>query len=291
MVDAGSSAVAQAPALSQAEVGALLGAILALGGAVLVPLVMLLGRLWIPRGPHFFARWGFTHLAQVVLLWLAASFVAALAFGRVESFEATLWRGALVFLPPAAWIVILAKRLDPDGLHALGWRLEGSTRASLFGLAAYALLLPALFGVTLFWPWLFELLGGEHETQDVVREFLQLESGARLVPVIFGVLVLPFFEELAFRAFLQPLLVQNLREVGGVVLTAALFGLLHGLSAFLPVFVLALILGGVMQRTRRFAACWAVHAAHNGLILALLLYSPGAQDWLGTGTLLAVLLP
>jgi hypothetical protein len=82
---------------------------------------------------------------------------------------------------------------------------------------------------------------------------------------------LPFVEELFFRGFLQPLLVQNFRDKGGVVLTAAIFGALHGASSFLPIFGLALVLGGVMLRTQRLMAAWAIHALHNGLQIGLIL--------------------
>jgi hypothetical protein len=37
-------------------------------------------------------------------------------------------------------------------------------------------------------------------------------------------------------------------------------------------------MGGVMLRTQRFVACWAIHAAHNGLIVSALLYLPAARE-------------
>ena len=44
---------------------------------------------------------------------------------------------------------------------------------------------------------------------------------------LFGTLAAPLFEELAFRGFLQPLLVRSLGAVAGIGLAAALFGALH----------------------------------------------------------------
>ena len=82
---------------------------------------------------------------------------------------------------------------------------------------------------------------------------------------------MPLLEEVLFRGFLQPLLVQNFRDKGGIVLTSALFAVMHGTSAFLPIFGLSLILGAVMLRTQRLTAVWAIHALHNGLQVALLL--------------------
>jgi membrane protease YdiL (CAAX protease family) len=91
---------------------------------------------------------------------------------------------------------------------------------------------------------------------------------------LLATLVVPFFEELLFRGFLQPFLVQNFHDRGGVVLTSLFFAMLHGGSAFGPIFVLSLLLGGIALRTRRLWASWAVHAVHNGLMIAVFLYNP-----------------
>lgn len=271
----------------------LLGLALLLSGIVIVPMVIALGKLWIPERNNFFARWGFTHFVQIVLMWLATTFLLSLVWtsiaGEETSLQKSLLFSALVFLGPTLLIFRFAAKLDPDGIRCLGLRGAGSLRSVLYGLSAYALLLPALFGTTLIWPWLIEWVGIEHEAQEVMRAFLDMDPAQMVLPLLLAVVVLPFFEELVFRAFLQPLLVQNFREVGGVVLTSALFAALHGISVFLPVFVLALIMGGVMQRTQRFAACWAIHALHNGLMLALVLYSPGARELMDSSALLSLI--
>jgi membrane protease YdiL (CAAX protease family) len=91
--------------------------------------------------------------------------------------------------------------------------------------------------------------------------------GAALV-----IFVLPFFEELVFRGFLQPLFVQNLGDRGGVFLTSLVFAIPHGDSAFLPIFGLALLLGSLKLRTQRLSAPYAVHALHNAVAFVLLGY-------------------
>jgi hypothetical protein len=45
-----------------------------------------------------------------------------------------------------------------------------------------------------------------------------------LFAVIFG----PLFEEIVFRGFIQPLLTRDIGNAAGILLTAAVFGLLHG---------------------------------------------------------------
>jgi hypothetical protein len=51
--------------------------------------------------------------------------------------------------------------------------------------------------------------------------------GSLVLLAIFGTTAAPLFEELAFRGFLQPLLVRDLGAVVGIAVAAALFGALH----------------------------------------------------------------
>ena len=96
-----------------------------------------------------------------------------------------------------------------------------------------------------------------------------------------GILVQPFLEELVFRGFLQPLLVQNLSDRLGVVVTSVLFALMHGRHAFFPIFVLSLLIGGIMLRTRSLWAAFAIHAANNAFAFVVVVF--GKQLLEGSG--------
>jgi membrane protease YdiL (CAAX protease family) len=118
-----------------------------------------------------------------------------------------------------------------------------------------------------FWPWAVEALGEPYEQQKLLEELAKVPRAELPWFFVLAVVVAPLLEEILFRGFLQPLLVQNLSDKAGVALASALFALLHGAGAFLPVFCLSLLLGGLMLRTQRIAAPWLVHALHNGLVL------------------------
>jgi membrane protease YdiL (CAAX protease family) len=124
------------------------------------------------------------------------------------------------------------------------------------------------------WTWILESAGHEPATQEVAQAFAALEPGQYAVPLLIGILIQPFLEELVFRAFLQPLLVQNFREVAGVGLTSLAFAALHGTEVFLPIFVLSCLLGAVMLRTQNLWAVWALHALNNGLMFGLIHLRP-----------------
>src|ERR1019366_8877341 len=63
-------------------------------------------------------------------------------------------------------------------------------------------------------------------TKNTMTELME-DRVSLLLMTVFGVTLGPLCEELAFRGFLQPLLVRSLGAVPGIVLAAVPFGLLH----------------------------------------------------------------
>lgn len=105
-----------------------------------------------------------------------------------------------------------------------------------------------------------------------------------IVLAIFGTTAAPVAEELAFRGFLQPLLVRNLGALGGIGLTAALFGGLHyseygdSWRSALLVALAGAAFGWVRNLTGSTAAAAVMHASFNGLQFAALL-SVAKSGW------------
>jgi membrane protease YdiL (CAAX protease family) len=253
-------------------VRAQLGAVLVVVGLSLAPLTILVARRIFPGRNVVFARWGFSHVFGVVLVgggmlglsqWIWPVRADPLDL-QVEFVRMAAVLGAVVAL-----IARFAYRLDPEGWRALGLWRGMHARAVATGGVAYVLSWPTLVGLGFVWPWILGKLGIEFEPQSALEAFHTLPRDRIALIVVLGVVVLPFFEEVLFRAFLQPLLVQNFSEKGGVVLTSLFFAAMHGESAFLPVFGLSVVLGSVMLRTQRLTAVWAVHALNNALAFAL----------------------
>ncbi len=103
---------------------------------------------------------------------------------------------------------------------------------------------------------------------------------ALILMAIFGVTVAPVAEELAFRGFLQPLLVRSLGPAPGILLTAIPFGLLHyqeyGNSwRHVALICLAGAAFGVMRQiTGSTKAAALMHASYNSLFF-LAVFSTG----------------
>jgi CAAX protease family protein len=109
--------------------------------------------------------------------------------------------------------------------------------------------------------------------KDEANPMTELMKGrsALILMAIFGVTVAPVAEELAFRGFLQPLLVRSVGPAFGVLLTAIPFGLLHfeeyGNSwAHVVMICLAGASFGVMRQiTGSTKAAALMHASYNAL--------------------------
>ena len=250
------------PGLATAQAGA----VLALSGVVITPLVVLLVRRIFPGRNVVFARWGFSHVVLIVATVLVVVALTGLVgpTGK-EHVVLNLVRMAIGLGAGVALLASFAVRLDPEGIRCLGLWRGRHLRAFFAGVSAYVLLAPAIAGVGLLSSWFLDFTHLGTGKQQIAENLASLAPGERWFPVLLGTLVVPLFEELLFRVFLQPLLVQNFRERAGIALTSIVFAALHGVDAFLPIFVLSLLLGSIMLRTQRLVAVWGIHALHNGV--------------------------
>jgi len=111
-------------------------------------------------------------------------------------------------------------------------------------------------------------------TGNPLTDLMQDRTSAILMAV-FGVTIAPLTEELAFRGFLQPLLVRSLGAAPGICLAALPFGLLHfheyG-NSWRHAVLIALAgacFGWMRQATGSTRASAIMHAAYNGFIFAV----------------------
>lgn len=248
--------------------------------ALLPPAWLVVGRVF-PGRNVFFARWGFLDLVKVILVGV----VAVIASDALPRFEPTLLlvltRLALFLGAMCAMAWYVAERSEPEGARTLGFRTDRVGSAIAAGVFLYLACLPGVIGLGFVSPWLAELGGGEWRVQQLLPLFTEAGGAGRVLAVVLMVAVVPLMEELLFRGFLQPLLVQNLREPAGVAVTSLVFAALHDSSVFLPVLGLSLVLGAIKLRTQRLWAVWFMHAMHNGVVLTAYWSSPELRAALG----------
>lgn len=207
-----------------------------------------------------FLLWGGVNLAAAALLLtegedsppaaplLAATALAQLAFAVPAL--ASAWRG---------WRMEelgLGRRAHPSGLGT--------------GLLTFGLVAPLLLACNLSWQLLWIWFTGESAIQDV-RSLISEDpsSDATSILVLAGLLV-PFLEELFFRGILLTWMEARLGAKRALVLSSIIFASLHGPAAFGPIFVLSLVMGAAMLRTRNLLVPFVIHALNNSLLLLFL---------------------
>jgi hypothetical protein len=198
---------------------------------------------------HLAVAIGHLHLAQGVeavpemLVGYTLLFTAVMAIFRIQ-YDRPFWR-SLGWTPtpvPFMWCVI-----------------GGFGTTILMGLVAWLIRTPPSAGPLM----------------DMMKD-----RTALILMAIFGTTAAPLFEELAFRGFLQPLLVRDLGAIGGVALTAVLFGGLHyseygdSWRSALLVALAGAAFGAMRQRTGSTTAAAIMHASFNGLQFVAIL-APG----------------
>ena len=225
-----------------------------------------------PREPF----WSYTDLAIFIGLTIPC---LLLGVGLVRGFELLFHFHARIrtieFLPAqflgyglmfAGLMLLFRWQYDRPFWRSLGW-----TTLSLSPMLIVIAGLMTAFGVSGV-----SLLLKTPNTSNPMTEMLQ-DPASLILVAVFGLTIGPLSEELAFRGFLQPLVVRSLGVVPGILVAAIPFGLLHfqeyGNSWRHAVLIsLAGAAFGAMRHvTGSTRASTLMHSAYNALFFFALL--------------------
>lgn len=142
-----------------------------------------------------------------------------------------------------------------------------TTLLAMFPLTLLLLILNAAVLVGLGW-----LLGGaiENPQEQALAPggVLNLTDYLWLLPAV--AVAAPIVEELVFRGVLYPYLRQLMRPLFAVLLSAAIFSLVHFIDVLLaPLFVTGVVLALVREYTESILPCILLHALLNGISLTV----------------------
>jgi len=140
------------------------------------------------------------------------------------------------------------------------------------GISAYLAVLPIIFGLLLFLVWLVSIFQYEPSPQRIIEVFVQedgrnpwLMGYALFLATVIG----PAIEEIFFRGFFYAALRKRFKAIPSALVTAIFFSLLHESAfAFLPIFLLSLLLTYVYEKRKSLVAPMALHICHNVLFLS-----------------------
>ena len=160
----------------------------------------------------------------------------------------------------AALLLIFRMEYGRPFWKSLGWTAPSPRLPWLVAAGLGAAIGAALAGSLLHMP----------QTSNPMMELMKDPASVVLV-AIFGVSVGPLCEELAFRGFLQPLLVRSFGAIPGILAAAVPFGLLHFMqygNSWRHVLVIALsgaAFGWMRHATGSTKASTIMHASYNML--------------------------
>jgi membrane protease YdiL (CAAX protease family) len=217
--------------------------------------------------------WGYADLALVIGLLTAATF----AIGLVAMAAIAVWHLSMTSPPLlltsniAIYVALLItlkfvfSRYREPMLPSLGWHMR----------APNVLMGAALGGIAL--PFIISGVAYALHTPQVKTPMDQVPDSVPLA--LMAVILAPFFEELFFRGFLQPLLTRTFGLILGVLVTGTLFGGLHAAEySFVWQYVVAISLVGVALG---FVRVWTgsivpttvMHGCFNGLQVVAVVFS------------------
>jgi uncharacterized protein len=109
---------------------------------------------------------------------------------------------------------------------------------------------------------------------------------------IFAVTFGPLMEELFFRGMLYPVLARRIGVLGGIFITASLFGLMHfaqygrSWGAVLIIFLVGVVLTTIRAVTKSVASSFLAHVGYNGTLMLLAAAATGGFKHMEKASLL-----
>lgn len=149
----------------------------------------------------------------------------------------------------------------------------GDIRAAMF---SYLIAMPVFIGLSILSSYIFRSV---HTPINPVQMEGMLASSPldRLLLLIETAVVAPIVEETMFRGVLMPALMSRWGRVGGMLMTSAIFALLHPNlpEGFLPLFGIGLAFAIVFAKRKTLLPSIVMHSIHNGIITVtmILLFS------------------
>jgi uncharacterized protein len=221
--------------------------------------------------------WGYTDLCLFVFFALLGMLAGALVV-KIEAAVFHFTKAPVWALLPAQMVtyavlfggiqLVFRVAYDRPFWRSLGWNATGLAAPRIVMAGMTTAMTVILAGS------LIHLPGGANPMTELLQGRV-----AFVLMAAFGVGVAPLCEELAFRGFLQPLLVRSLGAVAGILIAGAAFGLLHyqeygnSWRHALLICGAGVSFGCMRHFTRSTKAAVIMHASYNGLLFLLLSFS------------------
>lgn len=172
------------------------------------------------------------------------------------------------------WIIVrFLHRRYGAGWRELGFRWKKTWRLSLKGFLLYLGFIPILAVLTYISLLFCSVIGITPEPHQLVEILLKEKSlWYILYLIVVASFFAPIFEEIIFRGLIYQGLKKHIGTLKAVLISSALFSLLHFNTAqFIPVMGLGILLCFIFEYTGSLVPVILIHMANNGLFMGLFL--------------------
>jgi len=229
------------------------------------------------------AKWGFWDICKAVIIFLFAQRV--LLFAELFVFRAVpfledrhnlrlMLSATIADIAVISAVLFYVRAERRQALSSLGLTAKGFLVNIRYGVLSYVGLMPVLAAVMFGSSNLFRYFNIPVEPQPVLIILKEETHIPSLVYMCFFTSLLgPVLEEIFFRGFVYGVLRKRTGVFWGIVLSAAFFAYIHAnLASFFPILCLGILLAYLYEKTGSLIPSITVHAIHNSLSLAFLLF-------------------
>ncbi|MFT5232492.1 MAG: membrane protease YdiL (CAAX protease family) [Candidatus Krumholzibacteriia bacterium] len=220
-----------------------------------------------PPSLSLWDRWPAPRILGLAILLMATNFILQMVFYTLIGglFVPVLMGTIGGVILPLGW---LAQRNHFPYRTDYSLTTPKPVTALLSGLVALAALVPT----SLLAQWSMSLHPPDPEWASFMAENMPsgaVETGLAILTVV---ILAPLAEELIFRGFIHRLASRKWGPLAATVISALIFGLIHGEPWYLFGLVgIGIVLALVYETTGSVLACWITHMVHNAVSLGMML--------------------
>lgn len=224
-------------------------------------------------------KWSFGDVLRVVLIFLTSGY----AFLILQAFVADrlpilyndnfrmIFNTAMMNLVGISVIAYFVMKKHGQGMDSIGLTAKGMGRNIFYAVIAYAALIPVVLMIMVATYYVTRFFAYQPPVQPIVQVFMEEKQTMILwISALFAAIFGPVAEEIFFRGFMYPAVRKTLGVFWGMIITSAVFSLLHAhLVGFLPIFALGMLLVYLFEKTGSLVPSMAVHMIHNVAMVIL----------------------
>ncbi|MCX5692921.1 MAG: CPBP family intramembrane metalloprotease [Candidatus Omnitrophica bacterium] len=226
--------------------------------------------------------WGITDIFKVIIIVIFSGYAlnaAGAVILRSAHFNMDINLRMMLgtfFIDMIAGVAILYFILMKyrEKLSSLGIVLTDFYKNVLSGITAYIFILPILIVVLILSVLFLDKIGYKAPPQPVFDMFFEEKrSNVILFLTVFVSVLGPIIEEIFFRGFLYSAVKKRFGVLVGVLLSGALFSMLHvNIAGFLPIMILGVLMAYLYEETGSLVTSISVHIVHNSIIVGFVFF-------------------